>query len=180
MENRLGVFANINYSKFETTTDLSTAADVGQCRAVPQRRFRSIAGQDLYLRSEHRRSDRDGRKFPCFWSRRRAGLFVAVAHRHSDKVGCSRVSGGLPRGVSGPDDGAKTLNAIPAGDNVLGTVSASAETAAHNRTAAQLEQTNGLQTCLNQWNDYAPSLIRSLPQKPRSKGTRPNFVWIFG
>ena len=32
----------------------STAADVGQCRAVPQRRFRSIAGQDLYLRSEHR------------------------------------------------------------------------------------------------------------------------------
>ena len=31
----------------------STAADVGQCRAVPQRRFRSIAGKDLYLRSEH-------------------------------------------------------------------------------------------------------------------------------
>ncbi len=73
----------------------STAADVGQCRTIPQRRFRSIAGQDLYLRSEHRRSDRDGRKFPCSWSRRRAGLFVAVAHRHSHKVGCSRVSGGL-------------------------------------------------------------------------------------
>ena len=57
------------------------------------------------------------------------------------------------------------LNAIPAGDNVLGTVSTSGVTAANNRTAAQLEQTNGLQTCLNQWNDYAPSLIRSFPKK---------------
>ena len=57
------------------------------------------------------------------------------------------------------------VGGIPAGDNVLGTVSASAATAAANRTAAQLEQTNGLQTCLNQWNDYAPSLIRSLPRR---------------
>jgi TonB-dependent receptor len=29
-----------------------------------------------------------------------------------------------------------------------------------NRTTAQTEQTNELLTCLNQWNDYAPSLIR--------------------
>ena len=57
------------------------------------------------------------------------------------------------------------MNAIPAGDNILGTVPASAVTAANNRTAAQLEQTNGLQTCLNQWNDYAPSLIRAFPKK---------------
>ncbi len=30
-------------------------------------------------------------------------------------------------------------------------------------TAAQTEQTNELQTCLNQFNDYAPSLIRFIP-----------------
>ena len=54
MDNRFGVIGNVNYSKFEIDLGSSTAADVGQCRAVPQRRFRSIAGQDLYLRSEHR------------------------------------------------------------------------------------------------------------------------------
>jgi hypothetical protein len=61
------------------------------------------------------------------------------------------------------------LNAIPAGDNILGTVPGTAVGAAANRTAAQLEQTNGLQTCLNQWNDYAPSLIRSVPEESRRR-----------
>ena len=44
-------------------------------------------------------------------------------------------------------------------------MSTSAVAAAANRTAAQLEQTNELQSCLNQWNDYAPSLIRRFPRK---------------
>jgi TonB-dependent receptor len=57
------------------------------------------------------------------------------------------------------------LDAIPAGDRVLGTVAASGQSAASNRTTAQNEQRDQLQTCLNQWNDYAPSLIRAFPRK---------------
>jgi TonB-dependent receptor len=34
-----------------------------------------------------------------------------------------------------------------------------------NRTTAQNEQTNELVSCLNQWNDYAPSLIRSFSKR---------------
>lgn len=34
-----------------------------------------------------------------------------------------------------------------------------------NRTAAQNEQTNELLSCLNQWNDYAPSLIRQFSKR---------------
>ncbi|MGN6421685.1 MAG: TonB-dependent receptor [Asticcacaulis sp.] len=52
------------------------------------------------------------------------------------------------------------LAAVPSGDNVLGTVSSSGVSASNNAKAAQLEQANELATCLNQWNDYAPSLVR--------------------
>jgi len=54
------------------------------------------------------------------------------------------------------------LNAIGAGNNLLGSVASSNVSASNNQKAAQLEQANELQTCLNQWNDYAPSLIRSI------------------
>ena len=47
----------------------------------------------------------------------------------------------------------------------MGTVSTLNVSATNNRNAAQLEQTNGLQTCLNQFNDYTPSLIRTLPRE---------------
>ncbi len=42
----------------------------------------------------------------------------------------------------------------------LTTAQLNAITTTGNRTTAQTEQTNELLTCLNQWNDYAPSLIR--------------------
>lgn len=57
------------------------------------------------------------------------------------------------------------LAAIPKGDNVLGTVASSGVSASNNSKAAQAEQANELATCLNQWNDYAPSLIRSFSKR---------------
>ena len=57
------------------------------------------------------------------------------------------------------------LAAIPKGDNVLGTVASSGVSASNNGKAAQAEQANELATCLNQWNDYAPSLIRSFSKR---------------
>ncbi len=47
----------------------------------------------------------------------------------------------------------------------LGGVASSSVSASTLQTAAQLEQTNELQTCLNQFNDYAPSLIRLIPSE---------------
>ena len=67
------------------------------------------------------------------------------------------------------------LNGIPAGDQILGSVSTSAVSATNNRTAAQLEQTNELQTCLNQWNDYAPSLIRAFTKRADEKRVAAQF-----
>ncbi|HEX7800595.1 MAG TPA: TonB-dependent receptor plug domain-containing protein, partial [Asticcacaulis sp.] len=52
------------------------------------------------------------------------------------------------------------LAAVPSGNNVLGTVATAGVSQSNNSKAAQLEQANELQTCLNQWNDYAPSLVR--------------------
>ncbi len=71
------------------------------------------------------------------------------------------------------------MDAIPAGDNVLGTVPTSGATAAVNRTAAQAEADDGLQTCLNQWNDYAPSLIRSLPRRTEEERYSGDFRFDF-
>ena len=51
------------------------------------------------------------------------------------------------------------LNAITAASG------SSTTTQSANRQTAITEQTNELQTCLNQWNDYAPSLIRLLPKQ---------------
>jgi TonB-dependent receptor len=54
------------------------------------------------------------------------------------------------------------LNAITTATAKAGGNSSAQQT---NRQTAITEQTNELQTCLNQWNDYAPSLIRLLPRQ---------------
>ncbi len=45
------------------------------------------------------------------------------------------------------------------------TAASTASAASGNRQTAITEQTNELQSCLNQWNDYTPSLIRALPRE---------------
>ena len=163
MDDRLGVFANVNYSKFETTTDLQqpqTSGNAGPFRNAdfdqsPEKTFTydpsivdptATAGNFRVLGAGG---------VPTYASLSPIDILTRSAAAASP-ADCLAAFPALTTAQ---------LNAIPAGDNVLGTVSTSAVTAANNRTAAQLEQTNGLQTCLNQWNDYAPSLIRSLPRK---------------
>ena len=169
MENRLGVFANLNYSKFETTTDLQqpqTSGNAGPFRNAdfdqsPDKTFTYDPGiVDPTATAGNFRVFGAGGA-PVYSSLSPIDILTRSAAAASP-ADCLAA---FPALTTAQMNGVNGVGGIPAGDNVLGTVSASAQTAAQNRTAAQLEQTNGLQTCLNQWNDYAPSLIRSLPRR---------------
>ena len=163
MDDRLGVFANVTYSKFETISDIQqpqTSGNAGPSRNAdfdqsPEKTFTydpsivdptATAGNFRVLGAGG---------VPTYASLSPIDILTrsAAAATPADCL------------AAFPALTTAQLNAIQAGDNVLGTVASSAVTAANNRTAAQLEQTNGLQTCLNQWNDYAPSLIRAFPRK---------------
>ena len=160
LEDRLGVFASVNYSKFETQTDLQQPQTSGN--AGP---FRSA---DFDQSPEKTFTYDPGMVDPTAT----AGNFRVLGPNGYSSLSPIDILTRSAAATSSADCLAAfpalnqtQLNAIGAGDQVLGSVSTSAVSAANNRTAAQLEQTNGLQTCLNQWNDYAPSLIRSLPRQ---------------
>jgi TonB-dependent receptor len=163
MDDRLGIFASVNYSKFETQTDLQqpqTSGNAGPFRNAdfdqsPEKTFTydpSIV--DPTATAGNMRVLGTG-GVPIYASLSPIDILTRSAAA-ATPAACLAAFPALTQAQ---------LNAIPAGDQVLGSVATSAVSAANNRTAAQLEQTNGLQTCLNQWNDYAPSLIRSLPRR---------------
>ena len=106
MDGRFGIVGNVNYSEFETISDIQQPQTSGNAGPSRNADFDQSPEQDLHLRSEHRRPDRDGREFPRSWARWRADVCVAVAHRHPDEIGCGCDSCGLPRGVPCPDDDA--------------------------------------------------------------------------
>jgi TonB-dependent receptor len=163
MDGRLGVTGNINYSEFETESDgqqPQTSGNAGPFRNAdfdqsPDKTFTydpSIA--DPTATAGNLRVLGAG-GVPTYASASPIDILTRSAAAGSPSA-CLAAFPALTT---------TQLNAIQAGDQVLGSVATSAVTAANNRTAAQLEQTNELQSCLNQWNDYAPSLIRSFPKR---------------
>jgi len=160
MDDRLGIFASANYSKFETQTDLQqpqTSGNAGPFRNAdfdqsPEKTFTydpSLVDPTATLGN-----------FRVLGPNGYSSLSpIEILTRSAAATSPAACLASFPA-LTQTD-----LNRVLAGDQVLGTVTTPAVSQANNRTAAQLEQTNGLQTCLNQWNDYAPSLIRSLPRQ---------------
>ncbi len=158
LDGRLGVTGNIDYSEVNTVADQQqpqTSGNAGPARAAD---FDQSADKTFTYN-------------PAIADQ----TATAGNFRILDSKGNALYSSASPLNILSQSAGATTkadcytrfpaltqaqLNAIGAGDNVLGTVASSGVSATNNRTAAQLEQTNELATCLNQWNDYAPSLIR--------------------
>ncbi len=163
LDGRLGITGNINYSEFETISDAQqpqTSGNAGPFRNAdfdqsPEKTFTYDPGivDPTATAGNFRVFGAGG--VPVYASLSPIDILTRSAAAASP-ADCLAAFPALTT---------DQLNAIPAGDNVLGTVAASGVSAANNRTAAQLEQTNGLQTCLNQWNDYAPSLIRAFPKR---------------
>ena len=163
MDDRLGVYANINYSSFETTTDIQQPQTSGNAGPFRNADFDQSPEKTFTYDPSIVDPTATGGNFRVFGP---GGVAVYSSASPIEILTRSAAAGSPAACLAAfPALTQAQLNAIPAGDNVLGTVASSGVTAANNRDAAQLEQTNGLQTCLNQWNDYAPSLIRSLPRR---------------
>lgn len=176
-DRRFGVFASVNYSEFDTTTDLQqpqTSGNAGPARNAdfdqsPEKTFTydpsivdptATAGNFRVLGAGG---------VPVYASLSPIDILTRSAAATS-QADCLAAFPALNQ---------TQLNGIPAGTQVLGSVTTAGASQAANRTAAQLEQTNGLQTCLNQWNDYAPSLIRSLPRSTEEKRYSGQFRFDF-
>jgi TonB-dependent receptor len=163
MDGRLGVIANVNYIEFEAIADVQQPQTSGN--AGPSRNADFDQSPDKTFTYDPSIVDptATGGNFRVFGA---GGVPVYASASPIDILTRSAAATSPAACLAAfPALTQTQLNAIPAGDNVLGSVSSSGVSAANNRTAAQLEQTNELQSCLNQWNDYAPSLIRAFPRK---------------
>jgi len=160
MDDRLGVIANVNYSQFETMADVQQPQTSGNGGPSRNADFDQSPEKTFTYDPNIVDPTATGGNFRVFGAQPYSSASpIEILTRSAaaqSRADCYTQFPALT---------ADQLTAIQAGDNVLGTVPASGQTASVNRTAAQAEQTNELQTCLNQWNDYAPSLIRSFPKK---------------
>jgi len=155
---RLGVTGNVNYSEFQTIADQQqpqTSGNAGPARNAdfdqsPEKTFTynpSIADPSA-TDGNFRVLNANGT--PAYASASPIDILTKSAAAKT-KADCY---------AAFPQLTTAQLNAIGAGSNVLGSVATAGASATTNRNAAQTEQTNELATCLNQWNDYAPSLVR--------------------
>ncbi len=163
LEDRLGVVANFTYSKFETISDIQQPQTSGNAGPFRNADFDQSPDKTFTFDPSIADPTATGGNFRVFGP----GSSTVYSSLSPIDILTKSAAATSPAGCLAAFPALTTaqMNAIPAGDNILGTVPASAVTAANNRTAAQTEQTNELQTCLNQWNDYAPSLIRAFPRK---------------
>ncbi len=173
MDGRLGLVASVNYQEFQTISDSQqpqTSGNAGPARSAdfdqsPEKTFTyDPSFADPTATSPNFRINVPGGYSsisPLEILRR-----SAAAQTQAD---C--------RAAFAPLTNAEMTSPtfITAGEQILGSVTTPAVSQVNNRTAAQLEQTNGLQTCLNQWNDYAPSLIRAFPKKAEEERTSAQF-----
>ncbi|HUQ08718.1 MAG TPA: TonB-dependent receptor [Steroidobacteraceae bacterium] len=162
MDGRLGVTGNVNYSEFETISDGEQPQTSGNAGPFRNADFDQSPDKTFTYDPSIVDPTATAGNFRVFGP---GGVPVYSSLSPIDILSQSAAAAS-PAACRAAFPALTTaqLNGIPAGDNVLGSVAASGQTAAQNRTAAQLEQTNGLQSCLNQWNDYAPSLIRAFPK----------------
>jgi TonB-dependent receptor len=163
MEGRLGVLANVSYSEFETISDSQQPQTSGNAGPSRNADFDQSSEKTFTYDPSIVDPTATGGNFRVFGA---GGVPVYASASPIDILQRSAAASSPAECAAAfPTLSQAQLDAIPAGDNILGSVPASGVTAANNRTAAQNEQRDALQTCLNQWNDYAPSLIRSFPKR---------------
>jgi TonB-dependent receptor len=163
MDDRLGVVGNISYSEFETVSHLQQPQTSGNAGPFRNADFDQSPEKTFTYDPSIVDPTATGGNFRVFGP---GGVPVYASASPIDILTRSAAAASPSACLAAfPALTQAQLDAIPAGDNILGSVPASAASAAANRNAAQLEQTNGLQSCLNQWNDYAPSLIRAFPRQ---------------
>ena len=106
MDNRLGVYGNVNYSEFETISDIQQPQTSGNAGPFRNADFDQSPDKTFTYDPSIVDPTATAGNFRVLGAGGVPIYASAVAHRHPDKVGCSRVSGGLPCGVSRADDGA--------------------------------------------------------------------------
>lgn len=173
MDGRLGITGSVDYSEFETEADQQQPQTSGNAGPFRNADFDQSADKTFTYDSSIADPTATGGNFRVFGA---GGVPVYASASPIDILSRSAAAASPGACLAAfPTLTTAQLNAIPAGDNVLGSVATSAVTAANNRTAAQAEQRDELQTCLNQWNDYAPSLIRAFTKNADEKRTAAQF-----
>jgi TonB-dependent receptor len=173
LDGRLGITGNVNYSEFETETDLQQPQTSGTAGPFRNADFDQSADKTFTYDPSIVDPTATGGNFRVFGP----GGVPTYSSASPIDILTRSAAAASPAACLGAFPALTTaqLNAIGAGDNVLGSVATSGVTAANNRTTAQNEQRDELQSCLNQWNDYAPSLIRSLPRRASEKRVAAQF-----
>ncbi len=163
---RLGILGNINYEEIQTTSDIEQPQTSGQAGPSRNADFDQSANKTFSWANA-----------PVDQTQTAGNLTItsptnAVTYASASPIQILQKSGAATTpqqcAAAFPALTSTQLAAIAGGagytENLGGVVSSNVS-ASTLQTAAQTEQTNELQTCLNQWNDYAPSLIRLIPQQ---------------
>jgi TonB-dependent receptor len=173
MDGRLGVTGSVDYSRFETEADQQQPQTSGNAGPFRNADFDQSPDKTFTYDPSIVDPTATGGNFRVFGpggtSAYASASPIDILTRSAAAASPSACLAAFPALTTAQ------LNAIPAGDNVLGAVASSAVTAANNRTAAQAEQRDELQSCLNQWNDYAPSLIRAFTKRADEKRVAAQF-----
>ncbi|MBC8024564.1 MAG: TonB-dependent receptor [Steroidobacteraceae bacterium] len=163
LDNRLGIVGNINYSEFESISDIQQPQTSGNAGPARSADFDQSPDKTFTYDPSIVDPTATGGNFRVFGP----GGTTAYASASPIDILTRSAAAATPAACLAefPVLTPAQLLLIPAGDNILGSVPASAQAFGVNRIAAQAEQRDALQSCLNQWNDYAPSLIRAFPRK---------------
>ncbi len=160
---RLGILGNINYEEIQTTSDIEQPQTSGNSGPFRNADFDQSANKTFSWANA-----------PIDATQTAGNLTITTPTGAGNYSSLSPIQILQKSGAATTPQqclatfaplSATQLAAIPGGNENLGGVITNGVSASTAQTAAQTEQTNELQTCLNQWNDYAPSLIRLIPQQ---------------
>ena len=154
---RLGVLANITYSEIQTNSDSQQATTSGQAGYYRSADFDQSANKTFtYNPSTVDPTATYANVVVPGWSSASPIDIIKESAAATTQAQCLADFSPLT---------SAQLAKITAGSYVLSNGTPVTATASQNRTYAQAERTNELQSCLTQWNDYAPSLIRFISKE---------------
>ena len=165
-DGRFGIVGNVNYEEIETTSDIEQPDTSGNAGLFRNADFDQSSGKTFSWANA-----------PVDPTQTAGNLTITDPTGKTEYASSSPIQILQKSGAAATPQACATafpaltttqLAAIKGGSGYnenLGGVASSNVSASTLQTAAQTEQTNELQTCLNQFNDYAPSLIRLIPQE---------------
>ena len=155
---RLGVTGNASYSEIQTTSDVEQPQTSGQAGASRSADFDQSASKTFtYANAPVDPSATAANVTVPGYNSFSPVQIIQKSAAANTQADCLATFAPLTTAQ---------LNTITAATPTAGlTASQISSAQSGNRQTAITEQTNELQSCLNQWNDYAPSLIRLLPRE---------------